>query len=122
MVGDVKSGKSDILSKIVQEGFEGFKPTISLDYGLKFIEINNKIYKIIIWDTAGSEIFQAITRTYYKNATCAILVYDITNKISFEHLPFWIDEVQKNSLKTIVKILVGHKKDLENKREVSYIF
>jgi small GTP-binding protein len=77
--------------------------------------IDNKVVKIQIWDTAGQEAFQAITRTYYKGAVGALLVYDITRRETFTHVTKWLEEVKNNSTKSIVIILVGNKKDLETK-------
>ena len=76
--------------------------------------------KIQIWDTAGQEAFQAITRTYYKGAIGALLVYDITRKDTFIHATKWLEEVKNNSSKTITIILIGNKRDLEDKRQVTY--
>jgi small GTP-binding protein len=64
---------------------------------------------------AGQEAFQAITRTYYKGAVGALLVYDITRRETFTHIEKWLEEVKTNSSKNIVIILIGNKKDLENK-------
>ena len=91
--------------------------TIGVEFGAKTIEINGKSIKIQIWDTAGQEAFQAITRTYYKGAIGALLVYDITRKDTFIHVTKWLEEVRNNSSKTITVILIGNKKDLEDKRQ-----
>ena len=91
-----------------------------MEFGAKTIKINGKSVKIQIWDTAGQEAFQAITRTYYKGAIGALLVYDITRKERFIHVTKWLEEVRNNSSKTITVILIGNKKDLEDKRQVSY--
>ena len=91
-----------------------------MEFGAKTIEINGKMIKIQIWDTAGQEAFQAITRTYYKGAIGALLVYDITRKDTFIHATKWLEEVKNNSSKTITIILIGNKRDLENKRQVTY--
>ena len=94
--------------------------TIGVEFGAKTIQIDGKTIKIQIWDTAGQEAFQAITRTYYKGAIGALLVYDITRKDTFIHVTKWLDEVRSNSSKNITDILIGNKKDLEDKRQVSY--
>ena len=94
--------------------------TIGVEFGAKTIQLNGKTIKIQIWDTAGQEAFQAITRTYYKGAIGALLVYDITRKDTFIHARKWLDEVKNNSSKTITVILIGNKKDLEEKRQVTY--
>ena len=57
-------------------------------------EIRNKIYRIQIWDTSGQENFRTITRAYYKNSVCAIIIYDITNRVSFEYANNWIDDIK----------------------------
>ena len=80
----------------------------------------DKIAKVQVWDTAGQEQFQAITRTYYKGAIGALLVYDITRRDTFTHVTKWLEEVKSNSSKHICVILIGNKKDLEDKRQVTY--
>ena len=94
--------------------------TIGVEFGAKTIQLSGKTIKIQIWDTAGQEAFQAITRTYYKGAVGALLVYDITRKETFTHVTKWLEEVKNNSSKAITVILIGNKKDLEDKRQVSY--
>ena len=94
--------------------------TIGVEFGAKTIDINGKSIKIQIWDTAGQEAFQAITRTYYKGAIGALLVYDITRRETFTHVTKWLDDVRTNSSKNVTVILIGNKKDLEDKRQVSY--
>ena len=94
--------------------------TIGVEFGAKTIQINGKTIKIQIWDTAGQEAFQAITRTYYQGAIGALLVYDITRRDTFTHVTKWLDDVRTNSSKNVTVILIGNKKDLEDKRQVSY--
>ena len=114
-------GKSCILLQFTDNKFRNqHELTIGVEFGAKTIEINGKLIKIQIWDTAGQEAFQAITRTYYKGAIGALLVYDITRKDTFIHVTKWLEEVRNNSSKTITVILIGNKKDLEDKRQVTY--
>ena len=94
--------------------------TIGVEFGGKTIEVKDKNVKIQIWDTAGQEAFQAITRTYYKGAIGALLVYDITRKETFDHINKWLQEVKTNGSKDICCILIGNKKDLEESRQVKY--
>ena len=91
-----------------------------MEFGAKTIEIDGKSIKIQIWDTAGQEAFQAITRTYYKGAIGALLVYDITRKETFTHVTKWLEDVRTNSSKNVTVILIGNKKDLDDKRQVSF--
>ena len=114
-------GKSCILLQFTDNKFRyQHELTIGVEFGAKTIDINGKSVKIQIWDTAGQEAFQAITRTYYKGAVGALLVYDITRRETFNHVTKWLDDVRTNSSKNVTVILIGNKKDLEDKRQVSY--
>ena len=86
----------------------------------KNISIKNRIVKIQIWDTAGQEAFRSITRTYYKSSTCAFIVYDISDKKSFDNIVTWLNECRDMCYKDILICLIGNKCDLEGKRAVSY--
>ena len=91
-----------------------------MEFESKTIEIKGKLIKIQVWDTAGHEAFQSITRTYYKGAVGALLVYDITRRDTFSHLVKWLNEVKDNASKDITIILIGNKNDLEKERQISY--
>ena len=73
-----------------------------------------------IWDTAGQEKFRNINASYYKGANGILVVYDITNKETFDGLTSWLIEIEKNSSKDVYKLLIGNKNDLEDKRQISY--
>ena len=121
IIGDAAVGKSNILLRYVHGQFKDeYQLTIGVEFGAKNIDIKNKIYRIQIWDTAGQESFRSITRAYYKNSVCALVVYDITNKDSFKNILNWIQDCKNQSPKTIFMVLVGNKSDLNDKREVSY--
>ena len=121
IVGDMAVGKSCLLLQFTDHKFRHqHELTIGVEFGGKTIEVKNKNVKIQIWDTAGQEAFQAITRTYYKGAIGALLVYDITRKDSFEHITKWLNEVKSNGSKDIFCILIGNKKDLEDQRQVKF--
>ena len=121
IVGDMAVGKSCLLLQFTDHKFRHqHELTIGVEFGGKTIEVKNKNIKIQIWDTAGQEAFQAITRTYYKGAIGALLVYDITKHDTFDHINKWINEVKSNGSKDIVCMLIGNKKDLEDQRQVRY--
>ena len=121
IIGDSSVGKSNLLMKFAHNKFtEDYQATIGVEFGAKNIELNDQIYRIQIWDTAGQENFRSITRAYYKNSVCAMVVYDITNRDSFEHVQNWIEDVRNQSPKTVLIILVGNKIDLEDQRVVTY--
>ena len=113
---NIAVGKSCILLQFTENKFRNqHELTIGVEFGSKTIELNGKLVKIQIWDTAGQEAFQAITRTYYKAAQGVLLVYDITRKDTFNHLKKWLNEIRTNSSKSITIILIGNKKDMEDK-------
>ena len=121
IIGDSGVGKSNILLQYINGKFnEDFKATVGVEFGAKNIEINGRIYRIQIWDTAGQENFRSIARAYYKNSICACIVYDITNRNSFNSVQSWIDDCTKQTPRNILLLLIGNKNDLNDKREVQY--
>eukprot|EP01017_Pseudomicrothorax_dubius_P048048 TRINITY_DN8687_c0_g1_i8.p1 TRINITY_DN8687_c0_g1~~TRINITY_DN8687_c0_g1_i8.p1 ORF type:complete len:189 (-),score=31.99 TRINITY_DN8687_c0_g1_i8:124-690(-) len=94
--------------------------TIGVEFGSRFIKVKDKVLKLQIWDTAGQEQFRSITRSYYRNSICALLVYDVSDRTSFENITKWIDETNSYANDKVIKLLIGNKCDLSSKREVSY--
>ena len=95
-------------------------PTIGVDFKIRTIDVDGKTIKLQIWDTAGQERFKTITSSYYKGAHGIIVTYDITDRDSFAKVSEWMSEVDKHANENISRILVGNKKDLEDRREVPY--
>ena len=121
IIGDTAVGKSNILTQYVYEKFnEVFQPTLGVEFAAKNTIIENKIYRIQIWDTAGAENFRSITRAYYKNSVCAFIVYDITKRETFENVQVWLEDIKNQCPQTVLLVLVGNKLDLENERQISY--
>ena len=121
IIGDSSVGKSNLLLRYLNNKFEDeYQSTIGVEFGAKNLEIDNINYRIQLWDTAGQEQFRSITRAYYQNSVCAIVVYDISNEITFKNVKDWIDDVRAQSPKNIYIMLVGNKNDLVEKRQVSY--
>ena len=73
-----------------------------------------------IWDTAGQERFKNIIASYYRGAHGILLLYDVTDRESFKNLSNWLIEIEKNANKNVLKVLIGNKTDLEDKRIISY--
>uniref|UniRef100_A0A250YMP4 Ras-related protein Rab-39A n=1 Tax=Castor canadensis TaxID=51338 RepID=A0A250YMP4_CASCN len=84
------------------------------------ITIDGKQIKLQIWDTAGQESFRSITRSYYRGAAGALLVYDITRRDTFNHLTTWLEDARQHSNSNMVIMLIGNKADLEAQRDVTY--
>eukprot|EP00826_Nyctotherus_ovalis_P028394 TRINITY_DN2243_c0_g1_i5.p1 TRINITY_DN2243_c0_g1~~TRINITY_DN2243_c0_g1_i5.p1 ORF type:complete len:168 (+),score=31.49 TRINITY_DN2243_c0_g1_i5:72-575(+) len=89
--------------------------TIGVEYGTKVVTLNGLEIKLQIWDTAGSETFKSITRTYYKGVAGAFIVFDITRRDTFKHALTWLDEVREHGNAHMIVTLVGNKCDLEEK-------
>jgi len=121
IIGDAAVGKSNLLLRYTHGQFKPeYQLTIGVEFGAKNLTIGSKVYRIQIWDTAGQENFRSITRAYYKNSACALVVYDISNRESFENVSSWIEDCRSQSPQTIYMVLVGNKSDLEDKRTVTF--
>ena len=120
IVGDSAVGKSNLLLRFTQGSFNSaYQLTIGVEFGSGRIIVENEIFRVQIWDTAGQENFRSITRSYYKNSGCALLVYDISKKESFESIQSWIDDCKSSAPETVLMVLVGNKSDLTEERKVS---
>ena len=120
IIGDAAVGKSNLLLRYSYGKFNPeYQLTMGVEFSAKNVEIRNKIYRIQIWDTAGQENFRSITRAYYKNSACALVVYDISSRKSFNNVDEWIGDCKSQSSESIFMVLVGNKSDLSDKREVS---
>ena len=93
--------------------------SIGVDFKTKQIEINDRVIKMQIWDTAGHEKFRTITTSYYKSAHAIIVLYDITDETSFENIKNWMIDIDKFGKQGVLKVLIGNKKDLEKQRKVT---
>eukprot|EP01103_Thecamoeba_quadrilineata_P008733 TRINITY_DN18463_c0_g1_i1.p1 TRINITY_DN18463_c0_g1~~TRINITY_DN18463_c0_g1_i1.p1 ORF type:complete len:212 (-),score=49.24 TRINITY_DN18463_c0_g1_i1:111-746(-) len=120
IIGDSGVGKSCLLLQFVDKRFQqGHDLTIGVEFGARMITIENKKIKLQIWDTAGQESFRSITRSYYRGAAGALLVYDITRRETFTHLTSWLEDARQHSSEMTI-MLIGNKSDLDKKRAVSY--
>lgn len=83
------------------------------------MEIDGKATNLQVWDTAGQETFRSIARSYYRGAAAALLIYDVTNRASFNHLGEWLQEIREYGSPEVVVIVIGNKIDLDHQRNVS---
>ncbi|XP_044538642.1 ras-related protein Rab-2A-like [Gracilinanus agilis] len=119
IIGDTGVGKSCLLLQFTDKRFQPVHDlTIGVEFGARFITIDDKQIKLQIWDTAGQETFRSITRSYYRGAAGALLMYDITQRNTFNHLTTWLEDVLQHSSSNMVVMLIGNKSDLETRREV----
>lgn len=122
VIGSAGTGKSCLLHQFIEGRFkEDSSHTIGVEFGSKIIPVGGKTVKLQIWDTAGQERFRSVTRSYYRGAAGALLVYDITSRESFNALSNWLTDARTLASPAIVILLVGNKKDLEEEREVTFL-
>ncbi|XP_041055310.1 ras-related protein Rab-39B-like isoform X3 [Carcharodon carcharias] len=122
VIGDSTVGKSCLLRRFTDGKFSDVSdPTVGVDFFARLVEIEpGKRIKLQLWDTAGQERFRSITRSYYRNSVGGLLVFDITNRRSFEHVRDWLEEAKMHVQPyRIIFLLVGHKCDLATQRKVS---
>ena len=100
------------------EFVEDHEVTVGVEFGTLIVRLEDQIFKVQIWDTAGQESFKSITKIFYRGAHCVVLTYDITRMDTFLNLATWLVEVRQHSDPNVVVILLGNMSDRENKREV----
>ncbi len=123
IIGNSNVGKTSIINRFTDKEFKDkHLATLGCDFHMKTIMINEKMIKIQIWDTAGMEKYQSITKSYYRGAQACLIVFDITNRESFESIENWIENFNKFCNPNIQKIilLIGNKCDLGIDRKISY--
>ncbi|KAG6522750.1 hypothetical protein ZIOFF_019902 [Zingiber officinale] len=120
VIGDTGVGKSCLLLQFTDKRFQPVHDlTIGVEFGARMINIDKKPIKLQIWDTAGQESFRSITRSYYRGAAGALLVYDITRRETFNHLASWLEDARQHANAKMTIMLIGNKSDLAHRRAVS---
>ncbi|MCQ2819267.1 MAG: GTP-binding protein [archaeon] len=108
LLGDASVGKSSIIGRYVEGEFKQTEASLGASFSSKNMTLDNgTTYNLNIWDTAGSEKFRSMNKFYYRDASIAILVYDLVRNETFESLKsYWVDEVKKNSEEDISKLVL----------------
>ena len=120
IVGDASVGKTCLLQRMINNTFDfETKTTTGFSNSSIEVEYNDQKLELKLWDTAGQERYNSLTAMYFKGVDFALLVYDITNKSSFEKLSFWDQHLKDNSIEGNRVFVIGSKSDLEEKRAVS---
>lgn len=121
LIGNSGVGKSCLLLRFSDDTYTNdYISTIGVDFKIKTVELDGKTVKLQIWDTAGQERFRTITSSYYRGSHGIIIVYDVTDQESFNGVKMWLQEIDRYATSTVLKLLVGNKCDLEDKRVVEY--
>lgn len=121
VIGDIAVGKSSIIQSLMKKN-EGFKENYQATIGFDIFKYKNKVNDIIInlniWDTCGLIDFSASTHSLFREATLAIVVYEIDKKESYQNIENWINHLKNKAKPDIIIFIVGNKNDLEKLREI----
>ncbi|EAL73487.1 hypothetical protein ACTFIW_003604 [Dictyostelium discoideum] len=119
-LGDQSVGKTSIITRFMYDTFDiTYQATIGIDFLSKTMYLEDRTVRLQLWDTAGQERFRSLIPSYIRDSSVAIVVYDITNKVSFTNTIKWIEDVRNERGNNVVIMLVGNKTDLADKRQVS---
>ena len=120
VLGDPSVGKSCFLIRYTEDTFQDvYLSTIGMDCKYKDVILEeDKSIRLQIWDTAGQDRFRSITKNLYKGAAGIMLIYDITNRNTFDNVKKWVNSIKEEVTSKVVIILVGNKIDLDKKRQV----
>ncbi|XP_060140002.1 ras-related protein Rab-26 isoform X8 [Globicephala melas] len=111
LVGDSGVGKTCLLVRFKDGAFLAgtFISTVGIDFRNKVLDVDGMKVKLQIWDTAGQERFRSVTHAYYRDAHALLLLYDVTNKASFNSIQAWLTEIQEYAQHDVVLMLLGNK-------------
>ena len=120
VIGSSGVGKTALLTRLVDHTFTGeSQSTIGVEFIATEINVDGSAVKLQISDTAGQERFRAIAKAYFRSAIGVILVFDLTDRKSFDDLNQWLSDVHAHCDPNAVVTLIGNKSDLEQSRKIS---
>ena len=120
VAGNSGVGKTNLVARYTEDAFDdSYRTTIGLDFKFKEAIVGGETCRIQIWDTAGQEKLKAVAASYYKNSNGIALIFDVSNRESFERLDFWLEEARNNIMPNVPILLIGNKNDLIAERKVS---
>lgn len=120
-VGDQASGKTSLVRRYMYNNFEeSVVPTIGMDFQSKNVTLDSgRSLRLQLWDTAGQERFRSLIPSYMRDASAAVVVFDLTARPSFEAVKTWVEYIRNERGDECVTTLVGNKVDLTEERAVS---
>ena len=119
LIGESGVGKTCLARRFVDDRFDPTASTIGADFSKKQLSLDGKSVNVRIWDTAGMERYVAINEAYYQRADGVVVVFDVTNRASFEAVNGYLVKVMENSTSDACLILIGNKIDLNENRKVT---
>ncbi|XP_038058470.1 ras-related protein Rab-13-like [Patiria miniata] len=124
VLGDSNVGKTCLACRFCENNFVGggssraSVPTLGLDFRQRVVTLDGTRIQLQIWDTAGQERYRTLTTAYYRGAMGILVLFDITNETSFNHITSWLENISQNASADVCKVLVGNKCDEEDRRKV----
>ena len=119
LLGDSKVGKTSLIKKYCLDEFsQSYVSSIGLDFQIKYLDINQKKIKLQLWDTTGHERYQFLSKNYFNSSEGFIIVYDITNRETFENVSYWVQQITEKAPNYSKCILFGNKCDLNMERKI----
>ena len=120
ILGDPSVGKSCFLIRYTEDTFQDvYLSTIGMDCKYKKVDLENgESIRLQLWDTAGQDRFRSITRNLYKGAAGIILIYDVTNRKTFESIKNWVESIRAEVSNKVVIVLVGNKIDKKEQIDI----
>lgn len=120
VIGDSGVGKSSLLYRYTDHDWNPhYIATIGVDFKVLTFERRGKIVKLQLWDTAGQDRFRSITQSYYRGSHAVMLVFDVTNRESFDNVRQWVADVRRFGGDQLPMVLVGNKCDCDAQRQVT---
>ncbi|XP_072178011.1 ras-related protein Rab-22A-like [Diadema setosum] len=120
LLGKYGVGKTSLATRFISGTFrKSCQATVGAAFLTKIICYGNREYCMALWDTSGDEKFRAVAALTYRRAAAALVVYDITEKKSFDDVEYWMNELRKKAPEDILIFVIGNKLDLESQRAVS---
>lgn len=120
IVGDSSVGKTCILLRYVNDTFEDRMPnTLGVEFLSRIVQTEKHRIELQLWDTAGQELFRAVTRSYYHGTAVAFIAFDLTQRDTFEHVTRWYNDVKEVAPDSCMYVLIGNKSDQVEQRAIS---
>lgn len=119
-LGEQSVGKTSLITRFMYDTFDNtYQATIGIDFLSKTMYLEDRTVRLQLWDTAGQERFRSLIPSYIRDSSVAVVVYDITNRASFQNTSKWVDDVRAERGNDVIIVLVGNKTDLNDKRQVT---
>jgi len=119
VLGDVMVGKTSFISRFLYGNFTSqYQATIGIDFLSTSISLPDRTIRLQIWDTAGQERFRSLIPSYIRDCAVAFVLYDVSERSSFEHVGEWISRIQNEGGERVVIIVCGNKCDLDQEVRV----